>query len=276
METPGEYLKKTRERQGISLDEIAQVTKISIDLLEDIESDRYDSLSTQVITKGYLRAYAKELGLDAEEVVSRYQEHLNTLEEKEKRENDGSVKKKRPYGKHLLLFLLLLVFTFLIVYSNSDLNKRDEIPTPKPLKPEIQVPPKKIEVLIEDAAQNIEKGEISEQIVSEPETIENLTLKSEEKELVTELPEEDTLLSEKQVEINLVAKITELTWIKFRIDEGQNQEILLSPGETFSWKAKKRIKLLIGNAGGVDFTLGKEHLGFLGSSGKVLSITFPR
>jgi cytoskeletal protein RodZ len=277
MESPGKYLKKEREKRGVSLEEISQATRITPAFLRDIEEDRYGFLPAPVITRGYLRSYAKELGLDDKEVISRYQDYLETSEEGGKNEKEELVKAKKPYGKYLLLFLLLTVLAFLVAYFNLDLIKREEISpclrrerdrqAEKVVKPATQVPPEKIEDLFEN--------KILKQSEPEKKAIENSGIKVEEKEEIFRQPKEDMAPLENSG-INLVAKISELTWIRFWIDEGQVREVLLRPGEIFSWKAQKKLNLLIGNAGGADFTLDRKHLGYLGPSGKVVSLTLPR
>src|SRR6266446_10312282 len=68
----GEELRKEREIRGISLKEIADATKISRRFLEAIERNDHKVLPAPVFTRGFVREYARYLGLNAEEIVSRY------------------------------------------------------------------------------------------------------------------------------------------------------------------------------------------------------------
>ncbi|MEO6952449.1 MAG: helix-turn-helix transcriptional regulator [Polyangia bacterium] len=68
----GHSLRQARLKAGRSLDDIARVTKISSANLEHLEAGDRASLPAEVFVCGYLRAYARELGLDADECVARY------------------------------------------------------------------------------------------------------------------------------------------------------------------------------------------------------------
>jgi cytoskeletal protein RodZ len=70
--TFGEDLRREREIRGISLKEISDATKISKRFLEQIEKNDYRTLPAPVFTRGFVREYARYLGLNAEEMVSRY------------------------------------------------------------------------------------------------------------------------------------------------------------------------------------------------------------
>ena len=68
----GEKLRQQRERRGISLDAISTTTKISTRMLRAIEDEHFDQLPGGVFNKGFVRAYARQVGLDEEEVVTDY------------------------------------------------------------------------------------------------------------------------------------------------------------------------------------------------------------
>src|SRR5947208_14626068 len=68
----GEELRREREIRGISLKEISDATKISKRFLEAIEKNDHRTLPAPVFTRGFVREYARYLGLAAEEIVNRY------------------------------------------------------------------------------------------------------------------------------------------------------------------------------------------------------------
>jgi Helix-turn-helix domain/Domain of unknown function (DUF4115) len=68
----GEKLRQQREQKGISLDAISTTTKISTRMLRAIEDEHFDQLPGGVFNKGFVRAYARHVGLDEEEAVSDY------------------------------------------------------------------------------------------------------------------------------------------------------------------------------------------------------------
>jgi len=68
----GDKLRKQREQRGIALDAISNTTKISTRMLRAIEDEHFDQLPGGVFNKGFVRAYARQVGLDEEEVVTDY------------------------------------------------------------------------------------------------------------------------------------------------------------------------------------------------------------
>ena len=68
----GEELRREREIRGISLKEIADATKISKRFLEAIERNDHKTLPAPVFTRGFVREYARYLGLNADDIVNRY------------------------------------------------------------------------------------------------------------------------------------------------------------------------------------------------------------
>jgi len=68
----GEELRREREIRGISLKEIADATKISKRFLEAIERNDHKTLPAPVFTRGFVREYARYVGLSSEDMVNRY------------------------------------------------------------------------------------------------------------------------------------------------------------------------------------------------------------
>lgn len=72
MATLGERLRLARERAGLSIDDMAARTKIQLSLLEAMERNDFSRLPGGLFVRGFLRAYAREAGLDPEAVVADY------------------------------------------------------------------------------------------------------------------------------------------------------------------------------------------------------------
>ncbi len=71
-ETLGQFLKRERESRSISLEEMSRNTRISPPILEALERDDFLFFSRQEFIPGFLKGYARNLGLDSEEVLKRY------------------------------------------------------------------------------------------------------------------------------------------------------------------------------------------------------------
>jgi curved DNA-binding protein CbpA len=68
----GKDLKRIRDELGISLEAIAEMTKIRIVLLRAIEEEELDKIPSRMFLKSFLRAYAESIGLDAASVANCY------------------------------------------------------------------------------------------------------------------------------------------------------------------------------------------------------------
>lgn len=68
----GEDLKRERQLRDISLDEIASATNISRSFLEALEQNQFDKLPGGAYTRGFIRSYARHVGIDVDETLDAY------------------------------------------------------------------------------------------------------------------------------------------------------------------------------------------------------------
>lgn len=79
MDSIGNDLRRERELRHLSLEELAQTTRIPIRNLILLEEGRFDDLPGDVFVRGFLRSYARAVGVDEIEIASRYKA-LRTVE----------------------------------------------------------------------------------------------------------------------------------------------------------------------------------------------------
>ncbi len=65
----GSRLRSARERHGLSLDTVAQLTKVSHAQLQAIEADSFQDLPAPVFVRGFVRSYGAAVGLDVDDLV---------------------------------------------------------------------------------------------------------------------------------------------------------------------------------------------------------------
>lgn len=70
----GRYLSQQRELRGVSRDEVARLTRIPQNLLVALEMGQVERLPGRIFVLNYIRAYARAIGLEAEEAVLRFEE----------------------------------------------------------------------------------------------------------------------------------------------------------------------------------------------------------
>ena len=73
--SPGEVIAAARRQRSLSLEDLAERTKIPTAMLAAIEADEYHRLSGPLYARSFLRSCAKELGLSADEVLDLYARH---------------------------------------------------------------------------------------------------------------------------------------------------------------------------------------------------------
>lgn len=136
----GAWLRRQREIREIDLGEIADRTKISLRYLKAMEQDRFDVLPAKVFAKGFLREYAKYVGLNPDEVVNFYlAAHHEGPPEVDPEDESGAHRRPRarsPWAMGLAVtlggLLLLALVAYLAFWAES---RREERPSPVPLPP---------------------------------------------------------------------------------------------------------------------------------------------
>src|ERR1700730_357362 len=68
----GERLKREREMRGVSRDEICAATRIGTRFLDALETEQWEILPGGIFNRGFVRAVARFLGLDEDDLVAEY------------------------------------------------------------------------------------------------------------------------------------------------------------------------------------------------------------
>jgi len=135
----GAWLRSQREARGVSLRDIADSSKISLRYLEALEQDRLDVLPAPVFAKGFLREYARVVGLDPDEAVNLYL-LARSETEPEVEESESTVTPRRSaapstLGYGLLLALAVVLFVgvaaLLSYYAKHRRETNRPVPTPE-------------------------------------------------------------------------------------------------------------------------------------------------
>ncbi len=309
MESLGEYLKKEREKRNIELKDISKKTRISVRLLHALENDDKSILPGGTFNKGFLKAYAKYLGLDETEVLTKYSQLYqsdNSAYEKYKLEiiEDIDKKPKRPLA--IVIIFLVAAALFYMAYSykkiplqerydtttkkkyqNEKIAKEDKV-TNKEKKPDEATPAK------ESVQKETRQQNLSKETPATKESVKEETLKADPGQTtpVKEAPREP---SQKAAEATPVKEETQqkkavkeagkghtivfraeaMVWMRIQIDDTDPYEVILRKGESYKRVADKKFKLKIGNAGKLRVSLDGKDLGYLGKDKEVKEVTLP-
>lgn len=234
-ETLGAYLRREREQKSISLRELAKKTRVREPFLKAIEEDRYDLLPSPLYARGFLSAYAKYVGLDAHEVLLRYEQSFKKEEvpAHEAKPHRIPVRKGKWHSRPIWMVSGVVAISLLISYFLHPYLSRPLV-EPPPIKPEL-----------------------SERLTTLP---------------ALETPEAPPAVEEKPFTLEL--KAVEETWVQIQVNGQTRTEALFKPGEGKTYQATSRIELLIGNAGGLDLVFNGELLKKFGKPGEVVTLIF--
>ena len=111
MDSIGHTLRNERQLKQLSLEELAQTTRIPIKSLQQIEADDFAQLPGDVFVRGFVRSYAKALGMDSDPLLQRI--------EADRRQQDqlavvglvGEPERARRVGVAVAMIILLFLFT---------------------------------------------------------------------------------------------------------------------------------------------------------------------
>lgn len=74
--TLGEFLRQEREKRGVTIEQVASATKISVRLLHLLESDQYSELPAKPFIRGFVSSYARFIGIDSKEILTQFGDFL--------------------------------------------------------------------------------------------------------------------------------------------------------------------------------------------------------
>ena len=93
--TPGAMLRQAREAAGLTHAVVGEALHLTVHYIKSLENDDYSKLPGQIFVKGYMRAYARYLKMDADKLLACYDEHLGTLPEIKSHTLGGNYTRKR-------------------------------------------------------------------------------------------------------------------------------------------------------------------------------------
>lgn len=115
----GQQLRRAREALGLSLEQVAEAQHLRPSVIQDIEQGRYERIDSELFLKGYVRAYAKQVNLNAESLLSTLDQELEPLREQKAREAEAnplvSIERKKRQKRRIAKVLAWVVILGVIV-----------------------------------------------------------------------------------------------------------------------------------------------------------------
>jgi cytoskeletal protein RodZ len=255
----GDRLRREREMRGITLDEITESTKISRRHLEALEGEHFDQLPGGVFNKGFVRAYARFLGIDGDQAVADYAAASNEQPEPEDKFpleiHQEPNRDLNPRSSHLpLVFAIAALVGVLVGYMfwaksrphTNEAGSTQQAPpaaaTTTPVNAPAQAAPAASEAT---AASPRQPAQAAPEKPVKPEKVFVVQVKAKED-----------------------------SWVSIVADGRSVMERVLTADKKKKIKAGKTLVLRTGNAGGIEVTFNGVSLGSLGNENEPRTLTF--
>lgn len=240
----GETLAAARQRAGLSVGQVSETTRIRGAVIRAIERDDFSLSGGDFYARGHIRAIAQTVGTDAAPLVQEYDDGhggapqpTSAVEAFEPETPIKMGERRRPNWAAAMAVAIIVVVAFGAVKLITGSN---DSPARKQAQPQHSA-------------------------AAPARTASPTPTPSKSSGPVAMAPGEVT------VRLSAV----ESTWVSVHNDAGdQLFEGLVSTDDVKSWSAKRKLKLILGNAGGVRLRVNGKDVGKPGSEGDVIRLSF--
>jgi cytoskeletal protein RodZ len=278
-ESLGEVFQKAREARGLTLDDAASKTRILPFYLKAVEENNYARLPDEVFAKGFVRSYARILGLDEIAVIKKFDEsggqfYAKRAERETLKLRLQEEERRKRINRNIVIGLVGVVLVVLLVLIGQE--REDPVPIlgreaptarSQPSAPPAPAPQRTVPAPTREPQRVSPSMPAPLPAVSVPDR--TVTAPAEvERNFSAALPLEGVVPDPKKLTLDIEAR--ERTWVLVQADRAPAQDVLLNPGDRVRWKAQDRFTLTLGNAGGVRIYLNGTPQGPYGASGQVV------
>lgn len=248
----GSWLRRQREVREISLREIADASKISLRYLEAFEQDRFDVLPAPIFARGFLREYAKYVGLDPDEVVNHFLSAKQALEPEEQGEAEAEPPPSRSsWVLNLLLVLAVLIVIALVAmlafHAERSRGGQSE-PAPD----------------VESSRSAAPAGEPPPAVAEEV---------APPRPVTAAAPAADAdgleAATAPEAPLTVTLEFVDRCWVVIDVDGRREIQQEVAAGESLRLEAQERVRLTLGNAGGVEVRVNGRRYDLGRGSGEV-------
>jgi cytoskeleton protein RodZ len=248
MNNAGERLKKIRLEKGLSLEEVAKKTKVSLSILRDIEDDTFINLEP-VYVKGFIKIYCNFLGVAPSDFISEVREPQVTMKLSDDEEKATPFLHPLPVRKPLipwrmvLMALAAVAAVFFIAGLMRGCGKNRQHPSAA------------------GAVRAMSSRPAAVAPAPKPKTA--AAVVQNQKVPISRNKDE-------QAGIRLGIHAAEDCWVQVKLDGKTVFATILFRGRTENWIARDKIDLSLGSAGAVELEVNGSRIPSLGRKGQVL------
>lgn len=284
----GDKLRREREMRGVTIAEMSESTKISKRWLQALEDEEFDILPGGIFNRGFVRSYARFLGINEDQAVADYLAASNEQPPPEDKfpleihEKEGTppLNPKRSFLPVALAIVALVLvgggWTWWVKHKPQ--TAAHAIRTPEPAIASQSAPPAQAQPVPEAASTPTSEKSVS----SSADGVSSSTNQDSSAKPEKDAAEADTDATQASAEpkknpnksFTVSIKAKESSWVSIVADGKTRWEGMLDPNMERSIKAGKELVLKTGNAAGLDISYNGKPLGALGKANQVRTLTF--
>ena len=275
----GDKFKSARASKGESLEDCAQKTRIGARFLRAIEEEAFQVLPGGLFNRGFIRTYAKHVGLDPNVAVLEYQERVggSVVDNVDPEQNLPPVSSESrifPVAVGSLLALIVLFYAF-VGDPETPVEARLEAPvttteqTAVLGRREVAVRTETAQTAVVSRRDAAPPAPPTPPAVVEasPIPVEPVSEEPPQTASVLPAPADDE-------NVNVQIDVHDDTWLTVNSDGRELVAgVVMTPGTTRRYSATEAIEMRIGNAAGLTLSINGREVGRLGSDGQVRVLT---
>lgn len=284
----GERLKREREKRGMTLEDVAGVTKISVRNLRALEQEKFDQMPGGIFNRGFVRSYAKHLGLDDEQVVADYMEAAGETVpsvtapdapairedalEKSAKSTDGSESANTAQVPWAALIGLLVLGTLLLVFwSYRSHHKNPESAPSTGQAPNVE---NHLDAAAQNPAQNVVPEPVSEP-VSTTAPVATASMNTQQAASAASSTDNSAAVAPASITgFDVIVHARDEVWVSTAEDGKPPAEITMEDGQSVTVHASERAIVRVGNAAAVDVVFKGQKVLVHGAEGEVRTMVF--
>ncbi len=236
----GAYLQSARKARGLDVKALSAQTKISAQVIRQMENEEHEQLPDPAFVKGFLRLYSAAVGCDGQQALALY------LESRERHEREMALQRGERNGGRFWLNMFIslgalgsIMTLSLYMIPESGFSKRG-----------LESPEYTVEAMAPSSSAALSGENAADAEANPPEPA----------------PEEKWLLNIHAVED---------TWLKVLVDAEPFREYRLKRGDRLELSAADNVNLLLGSATAAKMTLNGKPVTIYGKSGQTVNLDLP-
>jgi cytoskeletal protein RodZ len=241
----GEFLRREREKRSISIEQVSSATKIGVKTLHFLEADRYVDLPSQPFIRGFVVSYCRFVGLDAQEVLARFDAYIvRRSVERPNRDSghSGYAFDKKDGDQPNRAFLTIAIASFLglggiaffILKPSLRHHRHSHIDKLREARPVILSEPLPSPALLEKPVEKpVEKP--SEEIDVEKSSTAH----------TIDLLDSGVELKGNEIRHKLISKTLEDVWVRYQADDRPMRKFIVRKGKILVLRAREKVWLQV-------------------------------